>query len=157
MATVVCIESPYSFEGSAKMNVEYARDCAMHSMRDMGEAPITLHGLLLTLPRRSLYSPDVAVIYDRRHALECRASARRVCDMVVFYTDRGWSPGMLAALEECKASNKPYEERRLWGRRHNEILEGQRRAAMYKECFDLSRPEGARASGAVDAVHAAVV
>lgn len=135
MVVSICIESPYSFGEDLKGNVEYARKCAMHSMRMMGEVPITLHGLLLTLPARSLYSPDVAVIYDRRHALQCRAEARRMCDVVMFYTDRGWSPGMLAAREECKKTDKPYEERSLKSRHEYEVREEERREALYKECY----------------------
>lgn len=104
---LVIIESPYA--GDIEANVEYARRCVRDSVL-RGEAPIASH-LLFT---------QVGILKDEipgERALGIRAGLewRRVADVSVFYCDRGWSSGMLAALHTAVAKMLPMEIRALDG------------------------------------------
>lgn len=61
------------------------------------------------------YEPEWDV-YTREEAISRANVLRHRCDKVVFYTDMGWSSGMLDGLEYCKKHNVEFELRELdWG------------------------------------------
>lgn len=94
----VIIESPYA--GDVEGNLLYLRECLKDSIA-RGEAPIAMHGL---------YTPGVLddrIAAERAKGIdagdEWRHVAdtwRHVADTIVFYVDRGMSPGMIEALEK---------------------------------------------------------
>ncbi len=94
MKTLVVIESPYRglTADETRANVRFARQALAHSL-SLGEAPIASH-LLYT-------QPDVLRDHDpdeRQLGVAAGLAWLRAADRHVFYTDRGWSTGMLAAL-----------------------------------------------------------
>lgn len=89
---LVILESPYS--GEIDTNTLYARRCLSDCVH-RGEAPIASH-LLFTQPG-VLRDHDPA---ERQLGIDCGLAWIRRADYSVFYTDRGWSPGMLSALYE---------------------------------------------------------
>jgi hypothetical protein len=102
---LVILESPYA--GDVEANVTYARgamyDCLLH-----GEAPLASH-LLYTQPGiLDDNNPE-----ERALGIEAGLAWARVAEAAVFYTDCGWSKGMLAAKERHLASGLPIEERSL--------------------------------------------
>lgn len=103
----IILESPYA--GDVNGNVEYARACLRDSLR-RGEAPIASH-LLYTQP--GVLSDDSQV--ERLAGIAAGLAWRVVADTSVFYTDRGWSAGMLAALQSAIAAKLPFELRSLDG------------------------------------------
>lgn len=101
----VIIESPYA--GDVEANVEYARRCVRDSVL-RGEAPIASH-LLFTQP--GILRDDVEE--ERALGIAAGLAWRDVADYSVFYTDRGWSRGMLAALDNCLHEERLYKFRVL--------------------------------------------
>ena len=99
------IESP--FAGDVEGNVTYARQCVRDSVL-RGEAPIASH-LLFTQP--GILRDDVPG--ERKLGIEAGLAWRAVADYSVFYTDRGWSNGMLDALHRCINSGSPFKVRAL--------------------------------------------
>lgn len=101
------LESPYA--GEIEANVAYARralkDCLLS-----GEAPIASH-LLYTQPGVL----DDSVPEQRALGIQAGLEWRTTVELQVFYTDRGWSRGMLAALEQCLAEHLDFELRALDG------------------------------------------
>jgi len=97
----VLLESPYA--GDVDANVEYAR-LALKNSIDRGEAPLASH-LLYT---QVLDDKDPK---QRTTGIDCGKAWLIGCDAVVFYCDRGWSPGMSAMRELCVRLRKPMEER----------------------------------------------
>ena len=100
---IVQIESP--FAGDIPANIAYARACIKDSI-ERGEAPFASH-LLYTQP---------GVLEDdnpeqRKLGIETGWAFMRVCDRVVFYTDRGMSSGMEAALRRAQQLGVPTETR----------------------------------------------
>ena len=102
---LVILESPYA--GEVEANVLYARACLKDSL-SKGESPIASH-LLYTQPGVL----DDLVADERALGIAAGLAWRRVAESAVFYVDRGWSRGMVAARETYDAEGKPYEERRL--------------------------------------------
>lgn len=102
---LVIIESPYA--GEIEVNVAYARACMRDSL-ERGEAPIASH-LLYTQPGVLLDE----VPQERQWGIDAGLAWRRVAELAVFYTDRGWSKGMLAAKELYDREGFPYEVRSL--------------------------------------------
>jgi hypothetical protein len=103
------MESPYA--GDVEANVAYARAC-LRDCLERGEAPIASH-LLYTQPGvLDDANPD-----ERRWGIEAGLawSDTFVCEAAVFYVDRGWSPGMMAAKEHHLDNGTPVEERWLPG------------------------------------------
>lgn len=100
---LVILESPYA--GDVRENVAYARRAMLDSL-SRGEAPIASH---LLYPQ----ALDDLIPGERRLGIEAGLAWRRVADLAVFYEDRGWSPGMLAARELYDREGKRYEVRRL--------------------------------------------
>lgn len=102
---LVIIESPYA--GDIEANVEYARKCVKDSL-DRREAPIASH-LLYTQP--GILRDEVPE--ERIMGINAGLAWRLVADKAVFYTDRGWSSGMLKAKEFYIENGFPFEEREL--------------------------------------------
>jgi len=101
----VIIESPYS--GEIERNKAYLRVCMLDSIAK-GEAPCASHKLY----------PDVLNDDDpdeRRLGIELGFAWLQVASLVAFYTDLGWSPGMVACLNDLKniRFRVPYETRKV--------------------------------------------
>jgi hypothetical protein len=85
----VIIESPYA--SAPHFNSAYARRALRDSLsRD--EAPLAFH---------LLYPPvlDDTKPVERALGLTAGLEWRDVAELTIFYTDLGWSPGMLSALQ----------------------------------------------------------
>ena len=103
---LVILESPYA--GDVEANVAYARACLLDSLR-RGEAPIASH-LLYTQVL------DDTVPEERALGIAAGLAWRAVPGVLpVFYIDRGWSRGMLAARDTYDREGIIYELRRLEG------------------------------------------
>ena len=101
---LVILESPYA--GDVEANVVYARACLLDSLR-RGEAPIASH-LLYTQVL------DDTVPEERALGIAAGLAWRAVPGVLpVFYTDRGWSRGMLAARDTYEREGIHYEMRGL--------------------------------------------
>lgn len=87
---LVILESPYA--GDISANIMFARRC-IHDCLVRDEAPIASH-LLFTQPG-VLRDEDPA---ERALGIAAGLAWLPRADYSVFYTDRGWSSGMLAAL-----------------------------------------------------------
>lgn len=100
---LVILESPYA--GDIDANVAYARrclkDCALRN-----ESAQASH-LLLT---QVLNDDDPG---ERAHGIALGLAWRKAADYSVFYTDRGWSRGMLAALQSAIEEKRPFKLRSL--------------------------------------------
>lgn len=104
---LVILESPYA--GDVERNVAYARACMADSL-SRGEAPLASH-LLYTQPGvLDDGKPD-----ERALGIAAGLAWRRGADLAAFYTDLGWSRGMLAAAEHYKLLGYLSEERKLGG------------------------------------------
>lgn len=90
MRPLVVIESPYA--GEVEKNVVYARRCMMDSLL-RGEAPFASHLLYTQIL-------DDNVPSDRSLGIGAGWEWHRVADLIVFYTDRGWSRGMIEAFRK---------------------------------------------------------
>jgi hypothetical protein len=104
----VILESPYA--GNVKQNEEYARTCMRESLL-MGESPIASH-LLYTQP--GVLRDDVLI--ERDLGIAAGLAWRPVAELSIFWTDLGWSRGMLAAFDSAIAEGRPYTMRSLHGR-----------------------------------------
>ena len=107
----VIIESPFMKNDtrSRAQHIDYAKKAVRDSVL-RGEAPIASH-LLLT--REGILNDDVPE--ERKMGIEAGLAWMEVADASVFYTDCGWSSGMLAALERCKARDGyVYEMRSIY-------------------------------------------
>lgn len=102
----VIIESPYA--GNIEHNVAYARACMAHSIHK-GEAPIASH-LIYTQP--GILRDEVPE--ERKRGIEAGFAWRAVAELSAFYTDRGWSSGMLAALHTALRIEHPISIRALF-------------------------------------------
>lgn len=99
---LVILESPYRGHGETegeqrariRWNVDYARLCVRDAIL-RGEAPIASH-LLYT--QENILKDHVDE--ERKLGIECGLAWIKVADYSVFYTDHGWSGGMLAALHD---------------------------------------------------------
>jgi hypothetical protein len=101
----VILESPYA--GNVSLHLRYLRACMRDSLlRD--EAPLASHHLYT--------APGVLcdeVPEERAHGIAAGFMWRAVARKSVFYTDFGWSPGMVRARDACEREAKPYEVRLL--------------------------------------------
>lgn len=113
MRRCIIIESPYRGDGTQKVirsNTLYARRCVRDSI-DRGEAPFASH---LFYTQMSILDDSVA--YERAIGIECGLDWAKLSAYSVFYTDKGWSPGMLAALHDFNLKqNRPFKIRSLDG------------------------------------------
>lgn len=104
---LVIIESPY--RGEVLRNEQYARRALHHSITE-GEAPFASH-LLYT--QKGILND--AERNDRELGIRLGLAWSHVADLHVFYTDRGWSSGMLSARDFCRRTHQTYEYRALDG------------------------------------------
>lgn len=113
---IVIVESPYA--GDIPTNIAYARAC----LRDCllrGEAPFASH-LLYTQP---------GVLCDENPAERAVGITRgfafhEITALRAFYTDLGWSRGMLAAQAEALRCGRAWHTRSLgagWRERHEAL------------------------------------
>lgn len=102
---LVILESPYA--GAVNANVAYARrclkDCALR-----GESAQASHLLLTQVLNDKV--PD-----ERELGIALGLAWRKAADYSVFYTDRGWSGGMIAALKSAIEEARPFVLRALDG------------------------------------------
>lgn len=105
MMSLVIIESPYA--GEVDANVAYAR-AAMRDSILRGEHPIASH-LLYT--QSGILDDNIP--HERQRGIDAGLAWRKVAERAVFYTDRGWSGGMLAAREIYEREGFPFEERSI--------------------------------------------
>lgn len=103
--SLVVVESPYA--GDVEGNVAYAKEAIKDCLR-RGEAPIASH-LLFTQPGIL----DDLIPEERSLGISSGLAWYRVCDKVVFYTDRGFSSGMSGALELCEKLGLHFEYREI--------------------------------------------
>lgn len=103
----VVIESPY--KGDVKRNMAYLKICFLDSI-NRGEAPTASHKLYTDV----LNDDDEE---ERKLGIQMGLVWLRAADLVAFYTDLGWSPGMVACLTEIKSARLrvPYEIRKVEG------------------------------------------
>jgi hypothetical protein len=99
------IESPYA--GNIERNIDYARRAMSHCLKK-GWAPIASH-LLYTQPG-ILDDNDPA---ERALGITAGLEWARAADQVIFFTDLGWSRGMLEAREFYLDNGIAFEERLL--------------------------------------------
>jgi len=104
---LVIVESPYA--GAVQQNVFYAQ-LAIRECLFFGEAPIASH--LLYTQENVL---DDLIPEQRRMGIDAGLAWRAVAEKAVFYIDRGWSSGMLAAKKQYDDEGFPYEIRKLNG------------------------------------------
>lgn len=116
--TLVC--SPYSASTlqEREANIAYAWACLRDSARNHGEAPFASH-LLYTQSPGGRWAEEKDGTTDEKHwisredGLACEAAWRAAAERIVFYTDRGWSRGMIQAKDAAIHSNTPYVIRSL--------------------------------------------
>jgi hypothetical protein len=99
----VIIESPYA--GEVELNVAYLQSCLRDSLL-RGEAPFASHGLY-TQP--GVLRDDVPE--ERELGMRAGFAWRDAAELTVFYVDRGFSGGMVRALNECMRRDYPFEFR----------------------------------------------
>lgn len=104
---LVILESPY--RGNVLANEQYARR-AMKDSIVRGEAPFASH--LLYTQKGIL---DDAQRDDRELGIRLGFAWSHCADMHVFYTDLGWSKGMIDALAFCKRTHMDFEFRAVFG------------------------------------------
>ena len=103
MGHVVIVESPYAgdIDGNRKYAVDACADCFSR-----GEIPFASH--LLYPQVLNELKPQ-----DRELGIQGGYKFWPLAKRVVFYTDRGWSPGMLRAKQRAISLGYPFEERSL--------------------------------------------
>lgn len=104
----VILESPYAptAHRTEEDNIEYARLCIKDSL-DRGEAPFASHLLYPQVLDES--DPE-----ERQRGIMAGFTWWLPGVMkIVFYTDHGWSPGMLAARVRAQILRAQIEERTL--------------------------------------------
>lgn len=100
---LVIIESPYA--GNVVQNEIYARSAVEDSL-SRNEAPIASHLLYTQML-------DDNIPAERALGISAGLAWRKVAEAAVFYVDRGWSGGMLAAKELYDREGFPYEIRSI--------------------------------------------
>lgn len=117
---LVSIESPYSHPDPEQLNkhINYVIMCCKHASKFHHEVPYASHMIQTQVVNDHEHAyvddahPDKYGI-GREAAIELTHAARRRCNTIVFYTDLGWSPGMLQTLEWARSRSLPMEERTL--------------------------------------------
>lgn len=104
---LVIIESPYRgrTDSEQERNVIYLRMCLRDSIL-RGEAPFASHAIYPFV----LNDEDSA---ERDLGIRLGYEWWRAASLVAFYTDLGWSEGMLAAGKRVKTSGLKWEERSI--------------------------------------------
>lgn len=106
---LVIIESPYraAEPGGIAAHVTYAR-AAIRDSITRGEAPVAFH-LLYTQP--GVLRDEF--VEERALGIALSNYWTEVADFLAFYTDRGWSEGMLKAYDRAVLIGAPYKFRSL--------------------------------------------
>jgi len=99
----VIIESPFS--GNLEENVLYLLACVRDSVC-RGESPYASH---LMLPG-ALNDGDIG---ERELGIKCGYAWWRAASLIAFYTDLGWSSGMIRAFTRARTHGIKLEERSL--------------------------------------------
>jgi hypothetical protein len=102
---LVILESPYA--GEVNANVAYARRAANDCAQRL-ESVAASH--LLFTQFMNDHDP-----VQRELGIKLGLAWRRVADYSVFYTDRGWSKGMLDALDSAIRENREFRLRSMDG------------------------------------------
>lgn len=107
----VIVESPFAADTKegVERNLDYVC-AAMHDCVMRGESPYASHFLLT---QRGVL--DDKIPEQRRLGIEAGFAWAGVADKVVFYVDRGWSKGMLAARDYHTQCGREYAIRTLGG------------------------------------------
>lgn len=120
MTEVVSIESPYNNEDPEllKRNINYAIMAVKDSSKNYKNAAYASHLLNTQYVENGEHfyiSDDTYDKFDcdRETVLDITNSLRLKADKIVFYTDLGYSRGMIAAKEFAKEHGIPIEERTL--------------------------------------------
>jgi len=103
--TPVIIESPY--RGNIEENTMYLFQCVRDSI-GRGEAPFASHHMYTI-------ALDNGLLRERALGIKCGFAWLEMAHLQVFYTDLGWSPGMIEAWEAGEKLNKPWAVRGLQG------------------------------------------
>jgi hypothetical protein len=127
---LVIVESPYM--GDIDANVEYAR-AAIRDALVRGEAPIASH-LLYT--QTGVLRDEVPG--ERAWGIAAGLAWRRVAEISAFYTDKGWSGGMLAALKSAIETGAPFTLRSLSGNIRLPAAMDQAMAEMISASVDVA-------------------
>ncbi len=101
------IESPYAAPTGAafERNLIYLDLCIRDSII-RGEAPFASH---------KIYPGALSEEYERDLGIKCGYEWWRAASLIAFYTDLGWSPGMIAAQKRAAVMNIQMEERTVNG------------------------------------------
>lgn len=104
---IVFIESPYSSKNgrTVEENLEYARACMLDSL-NRGEIPVVSH--LMWTQVWDDTDPEI-----RETALMLCKQLRERCGVVAFYTDLGWSNGMIRGESEARTGDVTIHYRKL--------------------------------------------
>jgi hypothetical protein len=97
----VIIESP--FAGDIERNKAYAFQAALDAL-SRGESPFSSH----------IFYPqflDELDLTQRNLGIAAGFAWWESADLIAFYTDLGWSPGMCKARERCVTLSKQFEIR----------------------------------------------
>lgn len=106
---LVILESPYAASAThtVTQHVEYARACVRDSL-GREEAPIASH-LLYTQPGIL----DDLIPEERQWGINAGLAWKAVAQQHVFYTDLGWSRGMLYGKQYAVDAGLIFEERKI--------------------------------------------
>lgn len=92
------IESPYA--GAIRRNKAYLQDCIRHAL-SYGFTPYASHQMLT----EALEDSDPT---QRELGIQAGYHWWRTADIILFYTDLGWSSGMRAARQRAETERMPY-------------------------------------------------
>lgn len=115
----VIVESPFASNANYDRgsNEVYLRRCLTDAI-DRGEVPFASHALYPQVLEDS--NPD-----QRAHGIMMNFEVTKRADAVVFYVDRGYSDGMLAAKANAQKLGIPTEERTILGHKKLEPKRGE--------------------------------
>jgi hypothetical protein len=100
----VIIESPYA--GDLERNKRYL-EWAIHDSLKRGEAPFASHAIYPG-------ALDDDKPEERTWGINAGFAWWDAAEVIIFYADFGFSPGMKKAMNRVIDLRKPYEERYLW-------------------------------------------
>ena len=103
MSKIVIVESPYA--GNVEANLEYARAACLDCFK-RGEVPFASHLLFTQML-------DDGNPLERELGIKSGYEFWPAASRIVFYVDRGWSPGMQAAKGLAIRHNFIWEARKL--------------------------------------------
>lgn len=114
MDTIIIVESPFAanLEHSQAEHEAYAKECCLQVIDD-GDTPYASHLFFPQfLDESDPADRDLGIRLGYQVA-KALFNAPYTQVTVAFFIDMGWSPGMLAALEEYSGGGVRYEVRRL--------------------------------------------